>query len=132
MAARDANSAESTPGMKTQQSIRGILDSAFAKGDVRRVYGEPVVHNGKTVIPIASVGSAFGFGSGSSGEAGKEGEGGGGGGKVSGHPIGYLEISDEGNGLQARLRRHQTCNLGNRRHCVRALDGYPQAVRRRP
>ena len=96
MAARDANSAESTPGMKTQQSIRGILDSAFAKGDVRRVYGEPVVHNGKTVIPIASVGSAFGFGSGSSGEAGKEGEGGGGGGKVSGHPIGYLEISDEG------------------------------------
>jgi uncharacterized spore protein YtfJ len=87
---------EQIPGTRTQQSIRGILDSAFAKGDVRRVYGEPVVRNGRTIVPVADVGSAFGFGSGSGGDPGKEGEGGGGGGKVTGKPIGYLEITDDG------------------------------------
>jgi uncharacterized spore protein YtfJ len=87
---------EKIPGLRTQQSIRGILESAFDKGDVRRIYGEPVVRNGRTIVPIADVGSAFGFGSGSSGEPGKEGEGGGGGGKVTGKPIGYLEITDDG------------------------------------
>jgi uncharacterized spore protein YtfJ len=92
----DTRTSEQTPGTRTQQSIRGILESAFGKGDVRRVYGEPVVRNGRTIVPVADIGSAFGFGSGSGGEAGKEGEGGGGGCRVTGKPIGYLEITDDG------------------------------------
>jgi uncharacterized spore protein YtfJ len=86
---------EQVPGTRTQQSIRGILDRAFQKGDVRRVYGEPVVRNGRTIVPVADVGMGFGFGSGSGGDPGKEGEGGGGGGKVTGKPIGYLEVTDD-------------------------------------
>lgn len=96
----DTTTTEQVPGTGTQQSIGGILDNARAKGDVRRVYGEPVVRNGRTIMPVADIGSAFGFGSGASGEPGKEGEGGGGGGKVTGKPIGYLEITDDGSSFK--------------------------------
>ena len=83
-------------GTPIRQSIKEILDGALAKGDVRRVYGEPVERNGRTIIPVAHIGSGFGFGAGSGGEPGKEGEGGGGGGKVNGKPIGYIEITNDG------------------------------------
>jgi uncharacterized spore protein YtfJ len=72
------------------------MEHALSRGDARRIYGEPVIRNGRTIVPIASVGSAFGFGSGSGGAPEAEGEGGGGGGKISGRPVGYLEITDEG------------------------------------
>jgi uncharacterized spore protein YtfJ len=83
-------------GQSTWKSIGSVMGSAFERGDVRRVFGEPIVRNGTTIVPIADVGSAFGFGSGSGSESGKEGEGGGGGGRVTGKPVGYLEISEAG------------------------------------
>jgi uncharacterized spore protein YtfJ len=79
-----------------RQSIQEILDKASSKGDVRRVYGEPIERNGRTIIPVADIGFGFGFGSGSGGEGTQQGEGGGGGGKVSGKPVGYIEIAENG------------------------------------
>jgi uncharacterized spore protein YtfJ len=99
MAAQDNSQRAATgsgPGVHTRQSIRDILENALNKGDIRRVYGEPVERDGVTVVPIADIGSAFGFGAGSGGEPGKEGEGGGGGGKVNSKALGYLEITEGG------------------------------------
>jgi uncharacterized spore protein YtfJ len=58
------------------------LGRFLATADVRKVYGEPVVHGDVTVIPAAEVTAAFGlgFGSGRGGDAKGEGGGGGGGG----------------------------------------------------
>ncbi len=54
------------------------------------VYGEPVVREGVTVIPVAKVAYAFGGGGGD----GVQGTGEGGGGAVSARPAGYIEIRD--------------------------------------
>lgn len=78
------------------RSIRETLQQAFDRGDVKRVYGEPIERNGRTIIPIADTGALFGFGSGSGGNAEGSGDGGGGGGKVAGKPIGFLEIDEKG------------------------------------
>lgn len=57
------------------------------------VFGDPVVRDGVTVIPVAKTTWGFGGGSGSgSGEAGNIGSGGGGGGIVS--PIGFIEVGE--------------------------------------
>ncbi|MEA2412317.1 MAG: hypothetical protein QOC77_2878 [Thermoleophilaceae bacterium] len=54
------------------------------------VFGDPVVRDGVTVIPVAK--TTWGFGGGSGGEAGNVGSGGGGGGIVS--PIGFIEVRE--------------------------------------
>ena len=62
--------------------------------DARRVYGEPVSVEGRTVIPVARV--RFGFGAGASrSKSDDKGEGGGGGGAVAA-PVGALEITAKG------------------------------------
>ena len=60
----------------------------------RLCFGRPVVANGRTVIPVASVRSAGGGGFG----RGKDGDdvGGGGGGVLEARPVGFIEISAEG------------------------------------
>lgn len=60
--------------------------------DVRRVFGEPYVRDGVTVIPVAAVGAGAGGGSGDDPEHGGRGEGGGFGG--GGRPIGAYVVSD--------------------------------------
>jgi uncharacterized spore protein YtfJ len=60
--------------------------------DVRRVFGEPYVRDGVTVIPVAAVGAGAGGGSGDDPERGGKGEGGGFGGR--GRPIGAYVITD--------------------------------------
>lgn len=60
--------------------------------DVRRVFGEPYVRDGVTVIPVASVAAGAGGGSGEDSERGGSGEGGGFG--AAGRPIGAYVIAD--------------------------------------
>jgi uncharacterized spore protein YtfJ len=55
------------------------------------VFGDPVVNDKVTVIPVAK--ATWGFGGGSGGEAENQGSGGGGGGIVT--PIGFIEIRRE-------------------------------------
>ncbi|WP_431221045.1 spore germination protein GerW family protein [Leifsonia xyli] len=54
-----------------------LADTLSASG-IKSVYGEPVVVDGTTIVPVAAV--QFGFGGGSAGDGGDEAPGGGGGG----------------------------------------------------
>ncbi len=66
--------------------VESLAQSAKSRG-VHLAFGEPVVADGMTVIPVAFVG--YGFGGGGSNEA----MGGGGGGGVS-IPVGIYRITD--------------------------------------
>ena len=76
--------------MSEQEIVTSIADRLKASGDVKVVFGEPRVIEGKTIVPVASV--AYGFGGG--GLHG-EGGGGGGGGALRVQPLGVLEITTE-------------------------------------
>ena len=84
-----------------RQVIDGVVGKALPGADVRRVYGEPIVTGERTVVPVAEIRGVFGFGAGGGRAPGGEGAdagageggGGGGGGKVTGRPVGYLEIT---------------------------------------
>ena len=83
--------------------IKGVTERLQSSATVKVVYGEPVVAEGKTVIPVARVRYGFGGGGGSrSPDNGPDDEaapsqdvGGGGGGGVSVSPVGIIEITAE-------------------------------------
>jgi len=96
--------------VRTKELIDSAVDHLRASAGVKTVYGEPVVVDGKTIIPVAKV--AYGFGGGvgrkqraPAAEQGKEpiateagegaGGGGGGGGGVAAKPVGVVEISGQ-------------------------------------
>ena len=77
--------------------LERIADRVGARATVQAVFGEPVRHDGVTVIPVARVRWGFGGGGGrtedpTTGPA----NGTGGGGGVLADPIGYLEIGADG------------------------------------
>ncbi len=77
--------------VSVSDTLSNITDRLQASGTTKTVYGEPVVAEGKTLIPVARVRYGFGAGGGSNdGESG--GEGGGGGVEVT--PIGIIEITE--------------------------------------
>jgi uncharacterized spore protein YtfJ len=78
----------------TAVTLRRVLARA---GGARLVYGKPIKAAERTVIPVARVFTAggFGFGTGTDGPL-ATGEGGGGGGVVDARPIGFIEIAREG------------------------------------
>jgi uncharacterized spore protein YtfJ len=61
---------------------------------VKTVYGEPIIGEGVTVIPVARVALGLGGGSGRQVGAQQTDGGGGGGGGVIANPIGFIEIRD--------------------------------------
>ncbi|WP_459963127.1 spore germination protein GerW family protein [Nocardia sp. IFM 10818] len=63
------------------------------RASVEAVFGEPITHDGVTVVPVASVGYGFGGGAGSDSGVEKLAGGGGGGGGVGARPLGYIEIT---------------------------------------
>ncbi len=73
--------------------LERLADRLGGKASVTAVYGEPVVCEGVTVIPVAKVGFGFGGGAGRATETSKTGEGGGGGGAEA-RPLGFIEIKD--------------------------------------
>jgi len=76
----------------TEELIATISERLKAAADVKVVYGEPQVIEGKTIIPVAV--ASYGFGAGSGG--GKQGTGGGGGGGgMRVKPVGVVEITAE-------------------------------------
>ena len=83
--------------MGVQEIIESIAERAQSSAHIKTVYGEPVVANGKTVVPVARVGYGFGGGAGSRAKAGQEpdrkDEGGGGGGGCAVIPVGVVEIT---------------------------------------
>lgn len=77
------------------ESIRGPLENT---ADVRKVFGEPIKLEDRTIIPVARV--AYGFGGGFGSQQKPHGEaadrGGGGGGGVRAMPAGVVEVSAAG------------------------------------
>ena len=96
-------------------------------------FGEPVVREGITVIPVARARMGFGGGSGGDTEGGT-GEGGGGGATVS--PVGWIEVTDSGSRfrpLVSRTRRFTTAlAVFAAITGVAALLGARQPARRAP
>lgn len=84
-----------------EQVVEGAVSEPLRHADARTVYGEPVTHGDRIVIPVAKVTSGYGFGGGSGQGSNREndqqgsGGGGGGGGKLDVKPIGYVEITSE-------------------------------------
>jgi len=90
--------------MSTKELIDSAVEHLRTSASVKTVYGEPVVVDGKTIIPVAKVAYGFGGGTGPKrhapgGEKGKQpiateaGEGAGGG--VAAKPVGIVEISGQ-------------------------------------
>jgi uncharacterized spore protein YtfJ len=88
--------------MSTKDLIESAVEHLRTSASVKTVYGDPVVIDGKTIIPVARV--AFGFGGGSGtrklpengdgeGTTDQVGEGAGGG--MAAKPVGVVEISGE-------------------------------------
>jgi len=73
----------------TEELVATITERLKASADVKVVYGEPQVVEGKTIIPVAV--ASYGFGAG----VGTQGEGSGGGGGLRVKPVGVLEITAE-------------------------------------
>jgi uncharacterized spore protein YtfJ len=76
--------------MTTKELIDSAVAHLKASASVKTVYGEPVVIDGKTVIPVAKV--AYGFGGGSGKGPGDKGQGEGAGGGVAAKPVGVVQI----------------------------------------
>ena len=93
--------------MENTNFIENMATKLALNASVKNVYGEPIVHNGKTIIPVAQVSYGFGGGFGQKGSnhqqadapvngAPKEEEGGGGGGGLKARAKGVYEITDQG------------------------------------
>lgn len=87
----NAHEKNATPKEAPRREPPGFLDRLAerlgGRVDARMIYGEPVVREGITVIPVGRVRYGFGGGRGANAEVG-----GGGGAEVV--PVGYIEIRD--------------------------------------
>ena len=90
--------------------IERLAEKLGGKASVSAVFGEPVVRDGITIIPVAKAGFGFGFGVGRGQRSAGTAQGGGGGGGVSAAPLGYLEIKD-GNAVFRPIRDPMTSLL---------------------
>jgi uncharacterized spore protein YtfJ len=79
--------------MTTKELIDSAVAHLKASASVKTVYGEPIVVDGKTIIPVAKV--AYGFGGGMGPQTKEKGEaaGQGAGGGLSAKPVGMVEIA---------------------------------------
>ncbi|OGO55800.1 MAG: hypothetical protein A2Z32_10070 [Chloroflexi bacterium RBG_16_69_14] len=77
--------------------LERLAELIGARANVQAVFGEPVRHEGRTVIPVARVRWGFGGGGGhADGPPSGPASGSGGGGGAAADPIGYLEIGPDG------------------------------------
>jgi uncharacterized spore protein YtfJ len=85
---------------ESRSFIERLAETLGTTAHASTIFGEPVVRNGITVIPVAS--TRWGFGGGGGQRREERGRGGGGG--VMVQPVGFIEISDAG----AEFRRIHT------------------------
>ncbi|MGH3377312.1 MAG: spore germination protein GerW family protein [Actinoallomurus sp.] len=83
--------------------IERLAEKLGGKASVSAVFGEPVVSEGITIIPVAKAGFGVGAGVGGGKRSTGTAQGGGGGGGVSAAPLGYIEIKD-GNAVFTPIR----------------------------
>ena len=82
--------------MSSLALLQSLKESILGQANVKAIYGEPIVAQGRTVIPVARImyGYGAGLGTGGVGDSSARGEGGGGGGGARAIPVGVIEISD--------------------------------------
>lgn len=78
-------------------AILQSLKETILTANVKTVYGEPIVAQGKTIVPVAKVVYGYGGagGTGGIGDSRARGEGGGGGGGARAIPVGVIEVSEQ-------------------------------------
>jgi uncharacterized spore protein YtfJ len=83
--------------MGSSLAILQTVKESILAANVKAVYGEPIIAQGKTVIPVAKIMYGYGAGGGAGGVADTKarGEGGGGGGGARAIPVGVIEVSDQ-------------------------------------
>jgi uncharacterized spore protein YtfJ len=83
--------------MSSLALLQSLKDSILTEANVKAVYGEPIVAQGKTVVPVARIIYGYGAGAGTAGvrDSKAQGEGGGGGGGARAIPVGVVEICDQ-------------------------------------
>jgi uncharacterized spore protein YtfJ len=83
--------------MSSLALLQSLKDSILTEANVKAVYGEPIVAQGKTVVPVAKIIYGYGAGAGTAGvrDSKAQGEGGGGGGGARAIPVGVVEICDQ-------------------------------------
>jgi uncharacterized spore protein YtfJ len=83
--------------MSSSALLQSLKESILSQANVKAIYGEPIVAQGKTVIPVARImyGYGAGAGTGGVGTSSARGEGGGGGGGARAIPVGVIEVSDQ-------------------------------------
>ncbi len=83
--------------MSSLALLQSLKESILSQANVKAIYGEAILAQGKTVIPVAKImyGYGAGAGTGGVGDTSARGEGGGGGGAVRAVPVGVVEISDQ-------------------------------------
>ena len=85
--------------MNPMDFFRTLIEPLQKSAKVTNVYGEPIIAEGKTVVPVAKISYGFGGGTGKKGnntstwEQGEQ-EGGGVGGGVKATPVGVVEITE--------------------------------------
>ena len=89
--------------MNIPDVFKSISERLQTTATVKTVYGDPIVADGKTIVPVARVRYGFGAGGGRTPETltdgaehGEPAEGGGGGGGVEVSPVGFIEITPAG------------------------------------
>ena len=83
--------AESSVAGSTAELLERLAERLGGKASVTAVFGEPVVCEGVTIVPVARAGFGLGAGTGRDRESA---QGGGGGGGAWAAPLGYIEIKD--------------------------------------
>jgi len=82
-----------------QRLLQSLLERLTDHATVKKVYGEPIVHEQKTVIPVAKITVGFGGGFGETklpdSQNSTQGEGGGLGGGLMVKPLGVIEVTSE-------------------------------------
>ena len=75
--------------------LQSLKESILGQASVKTIFGEPILSQGKTIIPVAKImyGYGAGAGTGGVGDASARGEAGGGGGAVRAVPVGVIEVS---------------------------------------
>jgi uncharacterized spore protein YtfJ len=88
--------------MSTKELIDSAVEHLYTSASVKTVYGEPIVIDGKTIIPVAKVAYGFGGGTGTKQGTEKNGKepapseaGESAGGAVAAKPVGVVEISGQ-------------------------------------
>ena len=75
--------------------LQSVAARIGESANVKSVYGEPILAQGRTIIPVARVCYGLGGGAGKRQQA-EHGEGEGGGGGLIAMPVGVFEVSDTG------------------------------------